>query len=225
MHLMGLDSESQWYQLFEKGGMLDDLKLMSDRIEKLRESINVYPPQNQILKSFDLCDFQKTKVVILGQDPYHGFGQAHGLAFSVNRGVKIPPSLNNIFKEIHREFGGVLPTNGDLTKWAEQGVLLLNTILTVEDSNPLSHQNLGWQTFTNTCIQWLNKHQVGLAFMLWGSQAQKMAAFIDPAKHQIFSTSHPSPLSVFRGFEGSGHFQLVNDYLISQKKDPINWQL
>lgn len=225
MQLMGLDQESQWFQLFERGGVVDGLNILSDRIEKKRTSHNIFPPQDQILRAFQLCDFRKVKVVILGQDPYHGFGQAHGLAFSVNKGIKLPPSLVNIFKEIQRELGGEIPRNGDLTAWAEQGVLLLNTILTVEESKPLSHQDLGWQTFTNKCIQWLNKHSEGLAFMLWGSHAQKFAAQIDRQKHQLFQTSHPSPLSVYRGFDGCGHFTEVNNYLTSLEKEPINWIL
>lgn len=225
MQLMGLDQESQWFQLFERGGVVDGLNILSDRIEKIRTSNNIFPPQDQILKAFQLCDFRKVKVVILGQDPYHGFGQAHGLAFSVNKGIKLPPSLVNIFKEIQRELGGEIPSNGDLTAWAEQGVLLLNTILTVEESKPLSHQDLGWQTFTNKCIQWLNKHSEGLAFMLWGSHAQKFAAQIDRQKHQLFQTSHPSPLSVYRGFDGCGHFTEVNNYLTLLEKEPINWIL
>lgn len=225
MQLMGLDQESQWFQLFERGGMVDGLNFLSDKIEKSRSSRNIFPPQDQILRAFQLCDFRKVKVVILGQDPYHGFGQAHGMAFSVNKGIKLPPSLVNIFKEIQREMGGEMPRNGDLTAWAEQGVLLLNTILTVEESKPLSHQDLGWQTFTNKCIQWLNKHSEGLAFMLWGSHAQKFAAQIDSQKHQLFQTSHPSPLSVYRGFDGCGHFTEVNNYLTSLEKEPINWIL
>jgi uracil-DNA glycosylase len=225
MQLMGLDQESQWFQLFERGGMVDGLNFLSDKIEKSRSSRNIFPPQDQILRAFQLCDFRKVKVVILGQDPYHGFGQAHGMAFSVNKGIKLPPSLVNIFKEIQREMGGEMPRNGDLTAWAEQGVLLLNTILTVEESKPLSHQDLGWQTFTNKCIQWLNKHSEGLAFMLWGSHAQKFAAQIDRQKHQLFQTSHPSPLSVYRGFDGCGHFTEVNNYLTSLEKEPINWIL
>ncbi|MCL9979911.1 MAG: uracil-DNA glycosylase [Bacteroidia bacterium] len=225
MQLMGLDQESQWFQLFERGGVVDGLNILSDRIEKKRTSNNIFPPQDQILRAFQLCDFRKVKVVILGQDPYHGFGQAHGLAFSVNKGIKLPPSLVNIFKEIQRELGGEIPRNGDLTAWAEQGVLLLNTILTVEESKPLSHQDLGWQTFTNKCIQWLNKHSEGLAFMLWGSHAQKFAAQIDRQKHQLFQTSHPSPLSVYRGFDDCGHFKEVNNYLTSLEKEPINWIL
>lgn len=225
MQLMGLDQESQWFQLFERGGMVDGLNFLSDNIEKSRSSRNIFPPQDQILRAFQLCDFRKVKVVILGQDPYHGFGQAHGMAFSVNKGIKLPPSLVNIFKEIQREMGGEMPRNGDLTAWAEQGVLLLNTILTVEESKPLSHQDLGWQTFTNKCIQWLNKHSEGLAFMLWGSHAQKFAAQIDRQKHQLFQTSHPSPLSVYRGFDGCGHFTEVNNYLTSLEKEAINWIL
>lgn len=225
MQLMGLDQESQWFQLFERGGMVDGLNFLSDKIEKSRSSRNIFPPQDQILRAFQLCDFRKVKVVILGQDPYHGFGQAHGMAFSVNKGIKLPPSLVNIFKEIQRELGGEIPRNGDLTAWAEQGVLLLNTILTVEESKPLSHKDLGWQTFTNKCIQWLNKHSEGLAFMLWGSHAQKFAAQIDRQKHQLFKTSHPSPLSVYRGFDGCGHFTEVNNYLTSLEKEPINWIL
>lgn len=222
---MGLSQESQWFQLFEKKGVIDGLKIMSNRINEIRKVAPIYPPQQEILRAFELCDFRKVKVVILGQDPYHGFGQAHGLSFSVNKEIKLPPSLVNIFKEIQRDLGGDIPDNGDLTSWAEQGVLLLNSVLTVEESKPLSHQNLGWQTFTQKCIHWLSYYNQGLAFMLWGSNAQKLAVEIDREKHEIFSTSHPSPLSVYRGFSGCGHFSQVNDYLVSQGKFPINWKL
>jgi len=225
MKLMGLSQESQWYQLFEKKGVIEGLNIMSERINVLRTKAVIYPPQDDILRAFDLCDFRKVKVVILGQDPYHGFGQAHGLAFSVNKGIKMPPSLVNIFKEIQRDREYNLPNHGDLSAWAKQGVLLLNSILTVEESKPLSHQNMGWQTFTQKCIQWLNVYADGLVFMLWGSSAQKLAVEINTEKHQIFSTSHPSPLSVYRGFSGCGHFSKVNEFLVSKGKDPINWQL
>jgi uracil-DNA glycosylase len=225
MQLLGLDQESQWFQLFERGGVVEGLNILSDRINNMRAMSNIFPPHDQILRAFQLCDFRKVKVVIIGQDPYHGFGQAQGMAFSVNKGIKLPPSLVNIFKEIQREMGGEIPQNGDLMPWAKQGVLLLNTVLTVEESKPLSHQNLGWQTFTNKCIQWLNRHSEGLAFMLWGSHAQKFAEEIDTQKHQVFQTSHPSPLSVYRGFDGCGHFSEVNRYLSSQDKEPINWIL
>lgn len=222
---MGLDQESQWFQLFENKGMVEYLFNLSNSVDNMRSGKNIFPLQNQILRAFQLCDFNKVKVVIIGQDPYHGFGQAHGLAFSVNQDIKLPPSLLNVFKEIQREFGGEIPKNGDLTAWADQGVLLLNTILTVEESKPLSHQNIGWQLFTGNCIHWLNKYSKGVAFMLWGSHAQKFGAEIDTQKHQLFQTSHPSPLSFYRGFEGCGHFTEVNKYLISQGLQPINWVL
>jgi uracil-DNA glycosylase len=163
------------------------------------------------------------KVVILGQDPYHGPGQAHGLCFSVNDGVAFPPSLVNIFKEIQRDLGAQIPASGNLTRWAQQGVLLLNATLTVEAHQAGSHQGKGWETFTDAVIRYLADNHSGIVFMLWGSYAQQKGAFINPEKHLVLKTAHPSPLSVYRGFNGCGHFSAANQYLQSKGKALINW--
>ena len=184
----------------------------------------VYPPQKDIFKAFELCPLEKTKVIILGQDPYHNPSEAMGLSFSVPKNIKIPPSLKNIFKEIHTDLGIIPSTHGDLSTWAEQGVLLLNAILTVEHKKPASHRNLGWQAFTDTCIQLLAQEKKGLVFMLWGNFAKGKASLINPKDHLILEASHPSPLA--RGaFFGCRHFSKANDYLIKQGKTAIDWSL
>jgi uracil-DNA glycosylase len=164
-------------------------------------------------------------VVIIGQDPYHGPNQAHGLSFSVPAGVDLPPSLQNIFKEISADLGVKMSRNGDLTRWAEQGVLLLNATLTVEQTQAGSHQNKGWEQFTDAAIAALNKHRENLVFVLWGSYAQKKGAFIDENKHLVLKSVHPSPLSAHRGFFGNRQFSSINTYLTSQGQTPIDWQL
>lgn len=185
----------------------------------------IYPPGKQIFASFNNTPLSSVKVVILGQDPYHGPGQAHGLSFSVPPGVRPPPSLQNIFKEIQRDLGLPIPTHGNLQAWAQQGVLLLNATLTVEAGIAGSHQNKGWETFTDTVIQLLNQHCQGLVFMLWGSYAQKKGRIIDPSRHRVLKSAHPSPLSAHRGFLGNGHFSQANAYLLEQGLTPIDWSL
>lgn len=185
----------------------------------------IYPPMEQWFNAFLHTPFDKVKVVILGQDPYHGAGQAHGLSFSVPEGVAIPPSLANIFKELHRDLGVPLPTQGNLLAWADQGVLLLNATLTVEANRAGSHQNRGWEHFTDTIISCLNDQREGIVFLLWGAFAHKKAALIDDRKHCILTTSHPSPLAAYRGFLGSGQFSEANQYLVSQGKKAIDWSL
>lgn len=183
----------------------------------------VYPKGTEIFSAFDMTPFNDIRVVILGQDPYHGPEQAHGLAFSVRRGIGIPPSLLNIYKEIKNEFGVEPPRHGDLTAWAKQGVLLLNAMLTVRRANAGSHQGKGWEQFTDAVIRAVNDGREHIVFMLWGSYAQKKGAFIDCNKHLVLTAPHPSPLSAHRGFFGCGHFKAANDYLIRHGMPPIDW--
>ena len=185
----------------------------------------VYPPGPQIFNAFNHTPFDQVRVVIIGQDPYHGPGQAHGLSFSVQPGVKLPPSLQNIFKEIESDLSIQMSGSGDLTPWADQGVLLLNATLTVEQANAGSHQGKGWEQFTDAAIRALNEHRSGLVFVLWGSYAQKKGAVIDANRHLVIKSVHPSPLSAHRGFFGNRQFSQINAYLASQGQVPINWQL
>lgn len=183
----------------------------------------VYPPGRLIFNAFDLCPFDKVRVVIIGQDPYHEPGQAHGLCFSVNDGVQFPPSLQNIFKEINSDLGTPIPTSGNLTRWAEQGVLLLNATLTVRAHQAGSHQHRGWEEFTDAVIRKVNENREHVVFILWGSYAQKKGAFIDRSRHLVLTSAHPSPLSVYRGFYGNHHFSLANDYLQKNGLPPVQW--
>ena len=189
----------------------------------------IYPPSPLIFNAFNKTPFDKVRVVIIGQDPYHGddkgIAQAHGLSFSVPQGVKIPPSLKNIFKEIEADLGVKMSSKGDLTPWAKQGVLLLNATLTVEMANAGSHQKRGWEEFTDAAISALNKHREGIAFVLWGSYAQKKGEMIDTKKHLVLTSPHPSPLSAHRGFFGNHQFSKINEYLASKGQVPIDWQL
>ena len=186
-----------------------------------------YPPATQIFRAFDLTPFVRVKVVILGQDPYHNPGQAHGLCFSVPKGVPLPPSLVNVYKELQDEFGGDFPArDGDLTPWAEQGVLLLNATLTVaggDSSAAGSHQGHGWETFTDAAVRALAERRAGLVYLLWGASAQRKAALVDRSKNLVLASAHPSPLSAYRGFFGCGHFKACNAYLASHGKTPIRW--
>ena len=186
---------------------------------------HIFPPGPLIFNAFNHTPFDKVRVVIIGQDPYHGPGQAHGLSFSVPAGVALPPSLINIFKEIEADLGLRMSGSGDLTPWADQGVLLLNATLTVQMANAGSHQNRGWEQFTDAAIAALNAKRTGLVFVLWGSYAQKKGAMIDPNKHLVLKSVHPSPLSAHRGFFGNHQFSKINAYLTSQGQVPINWQL
>lgn len=187
---------------------------------------SIFPPQADVFNAFKATEFDKVKVVILGQDPYHGPGQAHGLCFSVKQGVKTPPSLLNMYKELKQSIPGFeIPSHGNLQPWAEQGVLLLNTVLTVEQGKAHSHSKIGWEQFTDNVIEALNQHGQGLIFMLWGSHAHKKGAHIDNQKHYVLKTTHPSPLSAHRGFLGCGHFIQCNQLLEQQGLSPINWQV
>lgn len=186
-------------------------------------SHTIFPPAGQIFNAFNTCPFNNVKVVILGQDPYHGPRQAHGLCFSVNDGIQFPPSLQNIFKEINSDLGIPMPKSGNLTRWAEQGVLLLNATLTVRASQAGSHQGRGWEEFTDAVIKIISEKAENVVFILWGSYAIKKKALIDASKHCILTAPHPSPLSSYRGFFGCKHFSQTNTYLTSKGKTPIEW--
>lgn len=198
-------------------------KELTDFVRERYRTARIFPPASRIFAAYDACPFDDVKVVILGQDPYHDDGQANGLCFSVASDVKMPPSLMNIFKEIHDDIGTPLPVDGNLSRWAQQGVFLLNATLTVEAHRAGSHQGRGWETFTDETIRQLSQQREGLVFMLWGSYAGNKAALIDPAKHLVLRSPHPSPLSAHRGFFGNHHFSQANDYLIRQGKQPIEW--
>lgn len=189
------------------------------------QGIEIFPADHDVFSAFELTPLDKVKVVILGQDPYHGPEQAHGLAFSVKPNIKIPPSLRNMYKELVTDIDGFeMPKHGYLVEWAQQGVLLLNTVLTVRSGQAHSHKSLGWETFTDKVITTLNEQRSGLVFLLWGSHAQKKAASIDTNKHHVLNAPHPSPLSAHRGFFGCQHFSKTNKILIQQGMTPINWQ-
>lgn len=205
-----------------------DTEREKDYFKKINEFLDtqnsgdIFPPSNLIFNAFDLTKLDDIKVVIIGQDPYHGDGQANGLAFSVNDGVKIPPSLRNIFKEIKNEYGYEM-VSGDLTSWAKQGVFLLNTILTVEKSKPESHKDIGWEIFTNNAIKWISNSRENLVFMLWGNHAKSKEKYIDSDKHLILKSTHPSPFSAYRGFLGCGHFRECDNHLTKLGLDKIKW--
>lgn len=185
----------------------------------------IYPPQEDVFNAFNYTELADIKVVILGQDPYHGPGQAHGLSFSVRPGIKTPPSLVNMYKELEKDIIGFeRPTHGYLLSWAQQGVLLLNTVLTVEQGKAHSHAHLGWETFTDKIIATINEHTEGVVFLLWGAHAQKKGQIIDTKRHHVLKAPHPSPLSAHRGFLGCGHFSQTNELLKQQDQKPIDWQ-
>lgn len=200
-------------------------KLKSFLAQELEQNKTIYPPVNEIFSAFNSTPFKKTKVVIIGQDPYHGPDQAHGLCFSVRPDVRIPPSLRNIYKELQNDLGHPPAGHGYLQSWAEQGVLLLNTVLTVEKGNAGSHQKQGWEDFTDKVIEVLNHNRENLVFILWGSPAQKKGKQIDTQKHLVLKSVHPSPLSAHRGFFNGNYFSKANEYLTGHEKAPINWQL
>ncbi len=220
---MDVRIETSWKQRlaaeFEKDYFIKLTEFV--RSEYMRTTI--YPPAKLIFNAFDHCPFDKVKVVIIGQDPYHGPGQAHGLCFSVNEGVPNPPSLQNIFKEIQSDLGTPIPPNGDLTRWANQGVLLLNATLTVQAHQAGSHQRRGWETFTDAAIRILAEEREHIVFILWGAYAQKKGAFIDRNKHLVLTSAHPSPLSAYNGFFGNKHFSRANEYLKMHGETGIDW--
>lgn len=186
-------------------------------------SRQIFPRGTNIFRAFDKCPFDKLKVVIIGQDPYHGEGQANGLCFSVNDGVQFPPSLRNIFQEVESDTGAPVPTSGNLDRWAEQGVLLLNSVLTVRAHEAASHAGRGWERFTDAVVREIAARREGVVYMLWGSYAQRKGAIADPARNCILKAVHPSPLSAYRGFFGCRHFSQANNYLVAHGKDPIVW--
>lgn len=217
---------SQWRQVI--GDEFDKEYMQTLReflIQRKHQGAVIYPPADEWFSALNHTLFQDVRVVILGQDPYHGVGQAHGLCFSVRPGIKVPPSLANIFKEIKSDLSIDQPNHGCLVSWAQQGVLLLNATLTVEDANAGAHQGKGWEQFTDQIIKAVNEHRKGVVFMLWGSHAQKKSAMIDASRHLILKSVHPSPLSAYRGFLGCGHFSTANRYLEEQGLKQIDWQL
>ena len=186
-------------------------------------TVRVYLPAGRIFAAFDSCPFDEVKVVVIGQDPYHGPGQANGLSFSVNPGIQMPPSLVNIFKEVSSDTGAPFPADGDLSRWARQGVLLLNSSLTVREHSPKSHSGIGWERLTDAAVRRLAEQREGLVFMLWGSDAIRKGSFIDRSRHCVLTAPHPSPLSAYRGFFGCRHFSRANEYLASRGIEPIKW--
>ena len=201
------------------------LKLKSFLRAELAKGKKIFPKGEEYFAALNKTKFSDVKVVILGQDPYHGLGQAHGLCFSVQKGVDLPPSLVNIYKELKADLDIEIPGHGYLSKWAEQGVLLLNSVLTVESGKAASHQGKGWEIFTDKVIQVLNENRTGIVFLLWGAYAQRKAAFVDRKKHLVLESPHPSPLSAYRGFFGTKPFSKINSYLVEQKQKPIDWRL
>ena len=222
---MNVKIESGWHSALAAEFETPYFKSLTDfiRSEYASADYEVYPPVASIFAAFDASPFLETKVVIIGQDPYHGPGQANGLAFSVNPGMPLPPSLLNIFKEIHAETGCPVPDNGDLSRWARQGVLLLNSSLSVRAHSPKSHSGIGWERLTDAAVRALASQRDGIVFMLWGSDAIKKGALIDRNRHLVLTSPHPSPLSAYRGFFGNGHFIKANRYLESLGKSPVIW--
>lgn len=215
--------EASWLHYLAPEFEQDYMQQLNTFLDAEVKDKTIYPDKGDVFNAFNFTRFEDVKVVILGQDPYHGLGQAHGLCFSVPQGVRVPPSLLNIFKEIDRDLSLGIPSHGCLQSWAEQGVLLLNATLTVAQASAGSHQNKGWETFTDSAIKYLNDQREGIVFLLWGSYAQKKGRFIDDQKHLVLASPHPSPLSAYRGFIGNGHFSAANQYLLAQGKEPISW--
>ena len=220
---MNVRIEEGWKQALSREWESDYFAQLSQFIHAEYRTRRIFPPGRQIFAAFDTTPFNEVKVVILGQDPYHGDGQANGLCFSVNDGVPFPPSLLNIFKEIHDDVGAPIPVSGDLTRWARQGVLLLNATLTVVAHQPGSHQGHGWEQFTDAAIRALAEQRKHIVFILWGSYAIRKGAFIDRNRHLVLTSPHPSPLSAHRGFFGNHHFSRANAYLTQHGIAPINW--
>ncbi|MBD1397573.1 uracil-DNA glycosylase [Pontibacter sp. JH31] len=220
---MNVKIEESWQNVLEDEFEKPYFKNLVSFVKDEYASQKVYPPGSQIFSAFELCPFDNVKVVILGQDPYHGPNQANGLAFSVKDGMRIPPSLLNIFKEIKNDLGKDLPPTGNLERWAQQGVLLLNATLTVRAANAGSHQKKGWEEFTDAVVKKVNDLKQGVVFILWGAYAQKKGAFIDERKHLVLKAAHPSPFAADRGFFGTHHFSKANEYLKAQGKEPIDW--
>ena len=220
---MSVQIESSWKEVLHDEFEKPYFKELSEKVRKAYISSAVFPPPKLVFNAFEHCPFDKVKVLILGQDPYHGAGQAHGLSFSVPDGVRTPPSLQNIYKEIQNDIGIKVPTSGNLERWADQGVLLLNATLTVNSGQAGSHQGWGWEQFTDAVIQKLSDEKEHLVFMLWGKYAQEKGKNIDSTKHLILRAAHPSPFSAHNGFFGCKHFSQTNEYLKANKITPIIW--
>ena len=217
--------DASWKEVLMNEFEKDYFKKLTDFVQNEYNTKTIYPPQSEIFSAFDFTPFENVKVVILGQDPYHGEGQANGLSFSVADGIKLPPSLRNIYKELKDDVGIEISTSGNLESWAKQGVLLLNATLTVEATKAGSHQKKGWETFTDAVIQKLSDQKENLVFILWGAYAQKKGAKIDRNKHFVIESAHPSPLGAYRGFWGSKPFSTTNQFLKSKNITEIDWQI
>lgn len=220
---MDVKIESSWKPVLSDEFEKDYFKKLTEYIREEYRNKKVYPPAGLIFNAFDQCPFHLLKVVILGQDPYHGPGQAHGLCFSVNDGVEFPPSLHNIFKELKQDVGKPIPESGNLTSWARQGVLLLNATLTVRAHQAGSHQGKGWETFTDSVIHKINEQKEHVVFILWGNYAIRKGEFIDRSRHLVLTSVHPSPLSASRGFFGNKHFSRANEFLEQHGMKPVQW--
>ncbi|RGC71783.1 uracil-DNA glycosylase [Lachnospiraceae bacterium AM23-2LB] len=214
-----------WYEALKGEFKKPYYKKLFDTVNEEYRTRQIFPPANDIFNAFHLTPLKDVKVVILGQDPYHNYGQAHGLCFSVQKGVQVPPSLVNIYQELHDDLGCTIPNHGCLTKWAEQGVLMLNTVLTVRAHQANSHRGIGWEEFTDAAIQVLNTQERPIVFILWGSPAQRKEKMLTNPKHLILKAPHPSPLSAYRGFFGSKPFSQTNAFLEAHGVEPVDWQI
>lgn len=211
--------------IIEEESQKDYYKKLHEFVYKAYEEHTIFPDKKNIFAALKYTPYENVKVVILGQDPYHGLGEAHGMAFSVCPGIKIPPSLQNIYKELHEELGCYIPNNGYLMKWARQGVLLLNSVLTVQKDVPASHRGIGWEAFTDKIIEEVNKKEDPVVFMLWGNFAKSKASLITNSKHLVLTAAHPSPFSARYGFFGCNHFKKANEFLKENGREPIDWQI
>lgn len=220
---MDVKIESSWKEVLVDEFKKEYFESLTEFVHQEYRTQKIYPPAKLIFNAFDQCPFEQVKVVILGQDPYHGPGQAHGLCFSVNDDIRFPPSLRNIFKELQQDVGKEVPQTGNLTSWAQQGVLLLNATLTVRAAQAGSHQKKGWETFTDAVIDKVNQLKENVVFILWGSYAIRKGEFIDQNKHLVLTSVHPSPLSASRGFFGNNHFSKTNSFLVEHGLEPVQW--
>ncbi len=216
---------SRFKEIIEEESKKEYYKKLHEFVNNEYNTKTIFPPKNKIYFALENTPYEYIKVVIIGQDPYHGEGEAHGMCFSVNPGIKIPPSLQNIYKELNRDLGCSIPNNGYLLKWARQGVLLLNSVLTVQKDTPASHQGKGWEIFTDRIIEEINKKDTPVVFLLWGNFAKQKQKLITNPKHLILTSSHPSPFSVKYGFDGCSHFSKTNNFLVKNNISPIDWQI
>lgn len=214
-----------WKELFEEEQEKAYYQKLMTFLDEEYHSKLIYPPRKDLFTCFEVCPYEQVKVVILGQDPYHQEGQAHGLCFSVRKGVKIPPSLRNIYKELKSDMDGTIPSHGYLIDWAKQGVFMMNAVMSVQAGKAGSHQKKGWETFSDRVIDALNEHERGIVFILWGNWAQKKAERITAPQHKIITSAHPSPLSAYHGFFGSRPFSTTNTYLMEMGDTPIEWKI